>query len=229
MEDLRSQIKTRGLRTGGAQHPLIEFKGDFKGFEPEHDTRYNRVVVKLQFENIEVIASRTPYEFPVAEIRLGLSESTRSGWGVFAESAIPFYPSEVSELDSLFGKRLHLRYTGGHMMWNPQAAGGGAEEAREAWEIVGVEGVSSNGSTPNGSTPAPRETPMSRVLGLMEGKTQQEWAQAALRDPLVKTDSNLVSKLLNQSLVAELQGTGAVSKEGDRFKVNQEVLAALAG
>lgn len=230
MEDLRAQIKTKGLTDGGGPRtPLRDFWGTFEGFDPVHNAQYNTLNVKLKFSDIEVIKSESPYEFPVAEIMVKHSDRTGSLWGVFSESVNKFL-AEDEELPSLVGQKLHMVYTPGHMMFDRAANNGaGGQSPRDAWEVTEVAGRGS-GSSPNGSTNGKAALgPLAAVLSILNGKTEQEFNAAALRDDRVKKDSSFVDKILSRSLLGELVTSGqAVKGEDGRYKVDETTLAALA-
>ena len=226
MDDLRAQISMKNLQEGGSQSPLLEFKGVLDGYDPEVDQRFGGVRVKLRFSNLEVIRSTQPYHFPLAELAIRHSNQKKSGWGVLSTSAEQFFQSPEDDLPILVGKRIHMSRTGGHMMWNRDK---GAEEPREAWEILGVEGLSSsNGSTPAQAGAKP-DTALSAAIKLLNGKTIQEFNQEALRNSTVKSDPGLVSQILGGQFATALEQNGTVSKDAaGKYVVSESALAAVS-
>jgi hypothetical protein len=112
------------------------------------------------------------------------------------------------------------------MMWNRDK---GAEEPREAWEILGVEGLSSsNGSTPAQAGAKP-DTALSAAIKLLNGKTIQEFNQEALRNSTVKSDPGLVSQILGGQFATALEQNGTVSKDAaGKYVVSESALAAVS-
>jgi hypothetical protein len=226
MEDLRAQIRTRGLSVGGGPNtPLRDFWGTFDGYDPVHNAQFNSLNVKLKFSDIEVLESLTPYDFPAAELTIKFSDrADGSLWGIFSGS-VNKHLAETEDLPALIGKRVHLKYTPGHMMFNRSLNNGtGGQEAREAWEMIGVEGAAgSNGA----GAAAAALSPDAAILIILEGKTEQEFNAAALRDNRVKADAGMVGKILNRSLIGELVTNGSATLVEGRYRVNPDLLAAL--
>lgn len=209
-EDLLSELKTSGLRTGGRRTPLREFKGVLDGIKTEPN-QYQKTDVILWFSELDVIASDEAYPFPITNLNITYNENEKSKWGVFADSTRKFVPENVTNvaalLESLMGKRLHMKYTGGHMMWDRDK---GMETARECWELVGAEGGEPMTVATGGASDTAKI-----ALDLMDGKTIQEWNQEVFQNPAVKVDGALIDQIIGNTFFPAMKEQGNVTVDDD--------------
>ena len=204
MEDLKARIDNiRGLRDTGQRIPVREFKGEFVEFIPTMDSRYNRTRVLLNFGDVEVIETTEPWNFPTITLDLPYSDTKRSTWGVYALSTEKFIPKEYG-LSFLVNKRLHLKLTGEHPMWDAKQ---GKETMREAWEVIAVEGLEAGKTAPVDLT--------ALVLSLLVGKTLPEFNQAAYNSPAIRGEPTVWNAVLAGTLVPSLEAAGKVKKDQD--------------
>jgi hypothetical protein len=223
-DDLRNQIKFRGLKQGGFQDPVKEFKGKLEGFDIVESVFNNqptgRSNVVLKFSELDVIVSTEPWQFPVKEVSIGYSDRQGSRWGIFAESGVKFLRDD-EEFQSLIGRRLHLKIVV-HKLYQGKEKG---EQPADCWEIVGVERAtgSSNGK-------APAMSSKSQLLLLLNGHTEQQFNMEALKLPAVKGDSALTTNILNKSFVMALISNGLVVKDdAGVFTLTDAGVASLQG
>ena len=229
VQELKSQIKTRGLEEGGGggpDTPLRHFKGDLVLWTPSIQTGstngrdWQRIRIKMDFEGIEVIRSETPYDFPIASITIPGSTRAKSFWGIYAASAEQFIPEDIpdeSRIDWLLKKRLEIEYTSGHMLWD-----GTKETPREAWEIKSVEGAASK----DGSTTATPSGPNARdqAIELLDGKSlagADGFNQESMKVDAIRNDSDLMGSIINgefNKAVVE-EGLFTVDEDGVYHKV----------
>ncbi len=228
LDDLRSQIRFRGLKQGGFQDPVIEFKGKFDGFDTKQivfqGQPTDRIAVVLHFSDLEdVKCSEGVYQFPTKDLEIPFSESSNNTrWGHFSESGLKFL-AENEEFGSLIEKRLHVK---AEMKPTFQGQAKGTQPAL-CWVIVDVEGVTQGGGGNNG-TVVPTVSIEKRLLLLLNGKTQQQFNLDALRLDDVKKDSALVQTLLSNTWFGEVTAKGLVTKDdGGIYALTAEGLASL--
>jgi hypothetical protein len=197
-------VSFRGLTDSGFDSPLRDFRGTFDSWAVKEDTRFDRtrVVVQLNFKDVEVLESVEPWEFPIATIEIGHSNRKRSRWGVLAESALKFIPD--GDIGDLVGHTLRMKVTPGHMLYDGRQ---GKEVPTEAWEIIEIDGRGSGKS----AQVTIKRTPEQAALQILHGKTLAEFNQQVLRDPDVRTDSNLLLSIINNTWVQSQIAAGNVT------------------
>lgn len=135
----------------------------------------------------------------------------------------------------LIGKRLRWRWTPDHMQWNRTS---GKEEPRSQWEIVEVVGETTPVTSPKPTSAQPaaaqvKSTPAASTaksstqiaLGLLDGKTVQEWNQVVFQNPAVKADGALVTRIIQGAFLQSMEGTGMVSKDANgRYLVDASLM-----
>ena len=158
--------------------------------------------------------SVVPYDFPIVSFNINYNltragrPSERGAWGMFVTS--------VSELGfararDLRGNRVLFEADPDHEY---RAAGldrEGIQQERIAgmvWRAVAVAGQAAGGG-------APTDTDAHFVGLLGEGMTQQDFAQAALRDPTGRANQQ---GIINGSILTGLVASGKVKLEGDLYK-----------
>ena len=206
MEELRQQINGSiyNLRDYGARTPLKDFWGDFEDFVPRAAEADRRARVLFRFTNVEVIETTgEPWPYLTAELDLPLSDQKGSMFGVLGETVKKFFPT--GGISAAKGKRLHMKLTGGHMMWNRDA---GKAEPREAWEIIEVKGLGVGGTTPQIDI-------TSRVVQLAIGKTPEEFNSAALQDTVIRSNPTVLNSCLDGNLIPSLIAAGKLKKDAN--------------
>ncbi len=228
-EELLGLLKTRNFEEGFEATPLKEFTGILTAFKPNmiSNEKWDKSRLQIVYvsDQVEVIDTSSPYELPTAEIEMWFSTRKGSHAAIFGESidriinaGIPADadPSMVKGQDYLIGKRLHWKYTPGHMMWNGKRGEESGNEPRFAWEILAVEGHA-GGQVPTGTpvntvgtAPAPAGVTSARqqAMILLNGHTIQEFTTLVFQDATCKADGALTDKLLDGSFVKELIGAG---------------------
>jgi len=232
-EQVMEQLRTRGFETGGFRSPLRHFRGKLDSITGSMVQRgampQPRLEVLYNFSEVEVFESSEPYPFPVAQISIMHSNRVKSAMGVLGASMDKILNASLDEnapqeqaknQDALIGKVQEWKVTPGHLMWDGNA---GAEVPRECWEVVYVEGV---GGTPHSGVaatpatagqPAPATpagvTPVQQAINLLDDKTQQQWNDVVFRDPLVKSDAELIQSIIQGTFLPPLEAAGTVTKD----------------
>ena len=196
-DNVDSMLTTRGLKDG-FELPLQEFTGVLDSYSSMKDERFGKLRVTFNFKDIKVIRSSEPYNFPIAPIRINFSEQKKSAWGIFSISANKFMPDD-QDLPWLKGKRIHMAMTPGHNFGKDRQTN--EPIIRDAWEVVGIEGI------------AGKVNPEERVIDILDGKTDVQFNQAALGDPILKTSSTLMDSLVNQTLLPALEAANKIKKD----------------
>jgi hypothetical protein len=196
MAEVTDMLTTRGLKDGFGT-PLQEFIGLLDSYSTRKDEKFNKLRVTFNFKDIKVIKSSEPYNFPIAPIDINFSEHKKSNWGVFSGSANKFMPDN-EDLPWLKGKRVHMALTPGHDFGKDKE---GKPMIRDCWEVVGIDGVS-------GKVP-----PEERVIEILDGKTDVQFNQIALTDPILKSAPGIMDSLVNQTLLPALETQGKITKD----------------
>lgn len=200
-EDIKAKLSFKGLEEAGQQHPLIKFKGVLQSYDPQPPNERGRVRVLFHFSDIEVIESREPYPFPLAEIGINYSTRKRSSWGVLAGSV----GKVNSDLDvpDLVGKGQEWHNTPGHQFGENRETG--EQIVASCWEVMAVEGVDTG----------PQVSAYDKMLEILDGATIAEFNQKVFADPVIKADGQLQSSILDQSLIPGLIAAGVATVDAD--------------
>lgn len=237
-DEVLAQLRTRGFEKGFQRTPLREFKGKLESITGGMVDRFTppRLEILLNFEELSDVVATEPYPFPIAQISIMQSVRESSFWGVFGTSvdkiinagiAVDAPPEQVKQIAHLIGQRLHLKITGGHMMWDAQK---GEETPRECWELVAVVGEAPVAGAAPPAPAAPGAIPETKIVGatqralqLLEGKTEQDWYQTVFQDPAVKADAALVDSILARTFLSPLETLGTIFKDDNGiYHVAQE-------
>lgn len=219
-QDLKSQLSFKGLLKG-FEHPLIKFRGRLVDYEPLAPDQWDNIRVAFNFIEVDVIESREPYLLPIAQILVKYSKREGSAWGILADS-IP----EEMDIPNLLGKMQEWWFTPDHKLGKNRQTQ--EDIIIDAWECVAVEGVATPGAEKVAGTTPPASGPtaavadtlntpsaMDKVLEHLDGKNDQQFAQAALADLIIKADGNLQSSILQNTLIPSLITAGVVTKDTD--------------
>jgi hypothetical protein len=234
-EQLLEQLNTRGFQEGGGPRtPLREFIGTLDSITGDLQERQGRTIqyAMYNFSELEVIQSTEPYPMPIAQLPIPISNTKRSqmgAWGASIDKLInvdaagqplPDGDPNVKKQGYLIGKRLRVKLTPGHKMWDRNA---GKEVDRDMFEVIQVVGES--GVSPAVVSTAPQPIPdttgapvngaLGRALQLLEDKSLQEWYQVVFADPVVKADGALVTKIIQNALIPAMEAAGTVSKDAN--------------
>jgi hypothetical protein len=209
VDEIKRSISFHGLTEGFQRNPLRHFIGTLRDYNVS--IRDDRTYVVLSFEGInpeDIKDSIEPYIYPVTDIEISKKGTKKSYWGVLSDSAVKFLNVKATppeDIADLIGKRLEMKMTGGHMMWNRDE---GKETPRECWEIIGVEGSPTSSST--GTITATQ-----RAIDLLDGKTEQQWLQEVYKDSIIKSDPEVLGRIANSTFLPLVESTGAIHKLPD--------------
>ena len=238
-EEILGQLKTRGFEDGFPQSPLMEFKGRLVSIGGNMVDRFTpaRLEVLYNFEELEVIESKEPYTDPITQLSILHSNRKQSAMGVFGLSVDTIInaglapdadPLEVKGQDYLVGKVLHMKKTGGHLMWDGKTK---TEQPRECWELIGVDdeqaipaSVQVKATSALPKAPAPQQSKNRSVggaddiqtaIGMLNGKTEQQFYQEFFNNQALKNNEALRTKLLGRKFIPELLAAGMITKGTD--------------
>lgn len=195
-------VTIRGLVDSEFGTPLRKFVGTLDSYYPE-ERKFGDVVV-LNFRDVEVLKSIEPYNFPIAQIAIKLSNKKNSAWGVFGESLAQFL-SETEDIGDCVGKKIGLEMEEGHKYGADRATG--QDMLGNPWKVYEVEGAVASSEV--------AESAADRALSLLIGKTRADFNKAAYADPLIRKDVALQKAITDKSFInAQLQ-LGTVVEDGE--------------
>lgn len=220
MTDLK--VSVRNLIDADLSTPLRRFTGILDS-KPTEDKSYGdaskgekvRVTtqVHLNFKDVEPIETVEPYAFPTFTATLGISNRKKSKYGIFGDSVAtildmqyskeqltpgsPSYikPIDRADIDSCIGKRMGMVMADG-VDGRPAAPklfdgraneGKGGDVDTPTWMCYSIEGIGVAG----GSGVSPNE----QAYKLLDGRTSQQFKQAAVTDPIIRSDAGLLAMI----------------------------------
>lgn len=208
-EELLAQVRITDLRKGGQRTPIKEVKGLVTKVNTSLEERFNKTFldVMLRMDDLEVIACQPGevYPFPTADIPFTFNENEDSYWGVFANSLTKQGLKMVAELEGL---RVHIKMTGGHMMWDKEK---GERTPRECFELIEIIGETAPGGTAKPEAKVAGISGTDQALKLLDGKNIQDWNQIVFQDPAVKSDGDLITSILNNTFIPSMKEKGIVT------------------
>ena len=194
-------LPIRGL-SDGFDTPLQDFWGTLVSIDQKQEDFGGKGKPKLKatfnFKDVKVILSTEPYNFPTAPIVFFWSGAKRSGWGILSNSITKLIP-EDQPVEFLIGKKVHMVLTAGHTFGKDKKTN--EDIIKDCWEVLEIEGI------------ATKLNARERVLDIIDGKTDVQFNQAAVGDPVLKTDSELMSQLIGQTLLPALEASNKIKKD----------------
>jgi hypothetical protein len=218
-----------GLTEGGDWNtPLQEFVGKLISHRTEAGKFGAQVV--FAYELIQTIRTDAPYPKLDVEVWINFSTKKNSAWAKFGESIATVLDIALEQIDPdvLVGKNLHMvRHDNVPYGFNDKETGKPA--TGKVWELVAIiaDGaqatpipVTETPATltpipPSGGAPTATEqmealSGTTRALELLNGKTQSEFFQAALSDPIVQTDNALALTITGNTFITTQIAEGKV-------------------
>ena len=186
-------VSVRGLVDSEFGTPLREFKGRLQEYYPEESQFGTQVV--LNFTDVEAIRTVEPYVFPIASIRIKLSNKKRSGWGIFGDSLAELLQPDLDIKDCI-NKMMHLEMEEGHIYGQDRNTG--EDLVGNPWKVVELEGAVAGA----GGVALP--TAADRAKELLIGKTRAEFNKAAYADPIIRKDTALQRAITDKSFINSL-------------------------
>lgn len=203
-EDL---VSVRGLVDSEFGTPLRKFYGKLDSYPTEPAVGYAGTRVSLNFSDVEAIQSIEPYNFPIATLNIGLSNRRRSRWGVLGDSLAELI-AEGEDIKHCIGRRIGMVLTDGQdgrpepiMLYNGKTK---QEEPVACWRVFEVAGVVAG---------ARATTPLDQAKKFLDGRSLSDFNKAALADPIIRNDGELIVAITNKSFVNALVQTGEFTKD----------------
>jgi len=211
-EDLKSQvnISASSLVEGFQVTPLREFIGVLENYDAERDEQFDRVRVNLQFTDVEVIESTEPYPFQIAQLTIPFSQRKRSSMGFLVTSIDKLIPG--GSLSSILNKRIRMKMVPENFgRWRGETE----DRIRECWEVVEIIGAEAEG-----------KSPYRVALELAVGKSPdnlKDFYEEAFKNSAVKSDRQLVGKILNKTFIPEAIEAGDLIIENGVLEMPKEI------
>ena len=196
----KPSLETRAFGT-----PLLRFKGMLKEYEVEDRTAENRTykVIKFNFIDLEVIESTEPYPFPIASIEISYNPNDGTKWALFAKSIAKAF-GHVPSIDDLVIKSQLWEY-GDAKLRLPDEQGIWDTRDGKAWLLSSIDGVGASSSVVEDITP--------HILGLLDGKTEQDFYQLLYQDELVRKHPDIITAATERKLLTTLEAAGKASRD----------------
>jgi len=216
------KVSVRNLIESDLGTPLRKFTGILDS-KPTEDKQYGDATkgekvrtstqVHFNFKDVEPIETVEPYNFPTVTITLGLSNRTKSKYGVFGKSVAdildmqyskeqltpgsPTYikPDARADIDSCIGKRMGLvmadnvdgRPVAPKLFDGRANDGKGGDVDTPCWMCYQIEGVGVAGNA--------GVSPNDQAYKLLDGRTAQQFKDSAVTDPIIRTDPGLLAMI----------------------------------
>lgn len=197
----------------GAGTPLRHFKAVLQDYNARRDDGYNRTFCDFVFTDLEVISSIVPYNYDNAVVAVKYSNRANSAWGILAES-VKAILGDDADIHDLVGKS---------QTWIVESKewGKNREDGKDmtglVFKVVEIEGTGvGEPASPPAASPAPapttkpapkkggaKQSAEDAALALLDGKTQPQFNAAALVDPAIKGNSDVLQKIISNLLIAE--------------------------
>lgn len=247
------KVTVRNLIDSDLGTPLRKFTGILDS-KPTEDKQYGdaskgekvrtTTYVHLNFKDVEPIDTTEPYNFPTATITLGLSNRTKSKYGIFGKSTAdildmqyskeqltpgsPQYikPDARADIDTCIGKRMGLvmadgidgRPTPPKLFDGRANEGKGGDVDTPTWMCYQIEGIGVAGNA--------GVSPNEQAYKLLDGRTSQQFKQTAVTDPVIRADAGLLAMISmpdsapsNFAAVAVKAGAFTVGADGVYHRV----------
>jgi hypothetical protein len=226
----------QGMRDGGSwSTPVSDFVGNMADWRVEPGQFGNQVI--MSFDRCQVFQSDSPYPGAEVEVWIKYSEQKNSGWGKLGQSMADKLGVELElmDIDQLKGQQMHMvRHDNVPFGFNDRVTG--APATGTVWELTELlaPGQQATPTVPAVPTIPPVPQPMSpmapavaaphvpvvppadgaaeaKALELLDGKNLSEYFQIVLTDPVVKTNSELVTQIVNNTFAQAKVTTGEVT------------------
>ena len=132
----------KGMKRGGQQTPVQEFVGTLTGCSVGSNGFNQATSIDLQWDQIQVVNSESPYPYPQLFLPIKYSDSLSSGWGVFAESVAEVLQIDLESVDPtlLLSQTFHVCREDWHEFFTKKDPVTGAEEVIRGtvWRVLGL-------------------------------------------------------------------------------------------
>jgi len=233
-EQILDMLQTRGFESGFQSSPLRDFWGTLTSITGEMRTgqRGAFAVSLFNFGEVEVLHSVETYESPVAQIEIPVSSRDKSRMGYWGNSvddiinpgvdkSLSHNAPGVKKHDYLLGKRLRVALTPGHPLSNKDdVTGQWVDKPTDCWTLVEMqgEGAPATVSVP-GATTAPTVDATAIALGLLNGKTVQQWHSEVFGHPSIKGNATLINQIISGEFLSGLEAAGKIAKDNGVYTV----------
>ena len=200
-------------QVGGAYNtPLRKFKGKLTEYDVQprkgQFAKDGQQDVLVNFKNLTVLATDSPYPYESAQLILKFSDSINSGWCVLEDSiaAVLSVGADEASIDLLIGKDQTWEKEDGHVFFTDKS---GKESKGTVWRVIEVEGAVVS-----------KVPPFDRALELLDGKTKGEFMGEALTDPAIQGDKALQNMILQGTFFGDDRVKNGFTLDGETYRKN---------
>jgi hypothetical protein len=191
--------------------PLREFNGTFRDcvFKSEYDNQNGY----LQFTDLEVLETKQAYGFPTAELKIKFNVKDRSSWGILMASVTRMGYEDLLDMKE---HSLHMKAKDRTVVKTNDDTGDTETINWLEWEIVGIDG----GANAAVAASSNAVTMDEHLLELVNGKTQGEFANAAMQDTGIRGNQALQAEVFDGALLPRLIEEGKITLgEDERYHI----------
>ena len=218
VEDL---VSVRGLKDSDFDNPLRKFKGNFAGYETAPATGYEGTRVQLNFNEIEVLETTEPYNFPITTVNVGQSNKHKSRWGYLADSLAALLADDEDIKDAI-GRQMTLVFCdnqdgrpAGKPIWNKEADPAEFPDKMvptAVWIVTEMEGANAGGSDASSSgAQSAADWAEENIIG----KTRADFNKWFFADAKCRKDTALQRTVTDKSFLNGLTQLGRIVENAD--------------
>ena len=212
----------RQLSSGGDKTPLVRFIGTGHSWDVQPSRFPDQAPnIIFSFEKVEVLETESEWPGNTADLEIKHSGANRSIYGFIVGDmckALEIMQADHS-LDLFIGKVWDFRrekYNWGKIK-NSQTADTDGNTWGDIWRCVlhtGAAPISGPPTepTPTGPTPVTgQESPADVALNLLNGSNKADWISKVIQVESIRSDTNLLPNIMNESWLAGLLSSGKVT------------------
>lgn len=204
-DELRKQLALPygEMQEGFQETPLQEFIGLFTDYQPDRNPRFpDRLQVLLKWTGVEVIKATDTYPFDVAQFHINFSKTKQSAYGMFIQSIDRIIPGGT--IASIVNKKTHMKLVRRERedFKQKDEAGNPVKKPWDVWEVVEIVGAVKAGKSP-------KQVLLEMAVG-RDPMSLDSFYQDAFKNAVVKTDKELIPKILGKSFVSEALESGSL-------------------
>jgi hypothetical protein len=221
--DPNSDLKTRGFSSFG-EPPVTEFIGTAISFEAKNEQDNQgkpRKMVYFNWGEVEIIKAREAYDLPTLSTQVRYAETSPSGWSFLMNSIYAALGGEAGVIEQMGGAEADTSFPAlfeallkdrrWKMAYGPESFGVDRKQGSPTFNQEKFFGVwhltTEDGEAPipdDDTAPAEEPTPDEIALGIIDGKTLQQFNQEVAGEKRLKGTPTLEAILKKSWIPAQI-------------------------